>query len=221
MPSLSRSLLLPAAALALLALGACAKDDQIELANDSIGLRITRSGCPAVGVPAYTGDVTLFTSPGGRTADAIDLIAELTDVQGNCADTGSGPLSSTVSFRVEGRRTNPSGVRDVTLPYFATAIRGGTIIVSKQVGRVALHFDDGQLRATSSGQATVTIDRAAVAVPGNVRDRLTKKRKATDADASIDPMTDPEVRSAVNRASFELLVGFQLSNDQLAYNATR
>jgi hypothetical protein len=34
-------------------------------------------------------------------------------------------------------------------------------------------------------------------------------------------MADPAVREAVRRASFELLVGFQLTQDQLAYNATR
>jgi hypothetical protein len=34
-------------------------------------------------------------------------------------------------------------------------------------------------------------------------------------------MSDPTVRAAVQRASFELLVGFQLTPEQLAYNATR
>jgi len=42
-----------------------------------------------------------------------------------------------------------------------------------------------------------------------------------EADAAVDPLADPEVREAVNRASFELLVGFQLDEAQLAYNATR
>ena len=34
-------------------------------------------------------------------------------------------------------------------------------------------------------------------------------------------MTDPGVRAALNKASFELLVGFQLTQEQLAYNATK
>ena len=42
-----------------------------------------------------------------------------------------------------------------------------------------------------------------------------------DPDAAIDPLADPTVREAVRRASFELLVGFQLTEQQLAYNATR
>ena len=42
-----------------------------------------------------------------------------------------------------------------------------------------------------------------------------------DADASIDPLADPKIKAAINQANFELLIGFQLTDDQLAYNATR
>jgi len=34
-------------------------------------------------------------------------------------------------------------------------------------------------------------------------------------------MSDPATRAAVSQASFEMLVGFQLSDAQLQYNATR
>jgi hypothetical protein len=34
-------------------------------------------------------------------------------------------------------------------------------------------------------------------------------------------MADPAVRAAVDRAKFELLVGFELDQEQLRYNATR
>ena len=44
---------------------------------------------------------------------------------------------------------------------------------------------------------------------------------AGDADAAIDPLSIPEVRAAVQRASFELLVGFQLTQEQLEYNVRR
>ncbi len=33
--------------------------------------------------------------------------------------------------------------------------------------------------------------------------------------------SDPDVKAALARAEFEVLVGFQLNQDQLAYNATR
>ena len=44
---------------------------------------------------------------------------------------------------------------------------------------------------------------------------------AFDAWIALDPLNDPEVRAAVASATFEVLVGFQLTEDQLAYNATR
>ena len=50
---------------------------------------------------------------------------------------------------------------------------------------------------------------------------MTEKRKAGDADAATDPLTRPEVRQAVLGVSFEALVGFQLTDAQLRYNATR
>jgi hypothetical protein len=65
------------------------------------------------------------------------------------------------------------------------------------------------------------VSRAAATLPSEVRDRLTKKRKAGDEDAALDPLADPQVRTAVASASFEALVGFQLTPDQLKYNATR
>ena len=50
---------------------------------------------------------------------------------------------------------------------------------------------------------------------------LTRPRKAGEAEAAIDPLADPAVRAAVANATFEHLVGFQLTQDQLKYNATR
>ena len=44
---------------------------------------------------------------------------------------------------------------------------------------------------------------------------------APDAPAKLFVTAAPEVRAALAKASFELVVGFQLSDAQLAYNATR
>ena len=63
--------------------------------------------------------------------------------------------------------------------------------------------------------------RSAATLPQEVRERLTRRRKAGDEDAAVDPLADPKVRSSVAAASFEALVGFQLTQDQLRYNATR
>ena len=203
--------------LAVLALSACAKDSEFD---ETGGIKIIRSACPAVAIPAYTGDVTLFDPPSSRDARAIDVTATITNVRSTCNDTGAN-LQATATFDVQARRTNASGAREVVLPYFATVIRAGTQIMSKQVGRVAVRFEDGQLRASTTGSATANVSRAAATIPDDVERKINRKRKAGDADAAVDPMADPAVRAAVAQASFELLVGFQLSNDQLAYNATR
>lgn len=220
--------------LAPLVLAGCANhDNDITAIGGSIGMEVKRTACPAVGVPAYTNDVTLFNPAQSRDASAIDVVANITDVAGHCDDaedngkkrpdiaTESPNLTSTVTFRVDARRSDPHGARDVVLPYFAVVMHGGTAVASKSISRIQLHFADGQLTTSATGQASGTVSRAEATLPENIRDRLIRKRNATDADATVDPMTDPTVRAALAKASFELLVGFQLTQEQLAYNATR
>lgn len=206
-----------AVSLTMLALAACARDTEFD---ETGGVRITRSSCPAVAIPVYTGDITLFNPPASRDAAAIDIVASIANLRSSCTDSGEN-LVATASFDVQARRANAAGAREVVLPYFATVMRGGSKIVSKQLGRVAVRFEDGQLRANSSGQATATVSRAAATIPDEFVRKINRKRKAGDADAAVDPMSDPAIRAAVSNASFELLVGFQLSNEQLSYNATR
>jgi hypothetical protein len=200
-----------------LSLAACAGKGDFD---ETGGVKIVRSACPAIAVPAFTGDVTLFNPPASRDAAAIDVVATITNVRTTCNDTGA-QIVATATFDVLGRRNSTVGPRDVVLPYFATVTRAGSQIVSKQVGRVALHFEDGQLRAQTNSTATASISHAEASLPPAIEERLNRKRKPGDADAAVDPMTEPAIRMAVSKASFELLVGFQLSNDQLAYNATR
>lgn len=188
--------------------------------DETGGIKIVRSACPAIAIPAYTGDVTLFSPPSSRDASAIDVVATITNVRTTCNDAGE-RINATATFDVLARRSNAAGAREVVLPYFATVTRAGTQIVSKQVGGIALRFEDGQIRAKTTGTASTSIAHAEAALPPAVEERINRKRKAGDADAAIDPMTVPAIREAVSKASFELLVGFQLSNDQLAYNVTR
>jgi len=130
-------------------------------------------------------------------------------------------IATRVTFDVQAQRRDARGARDVVLPYFATVVQGGTNVVSKGISRVGLHFADGQLRAQSSGSASSSVQKSAASLPEDVRRQVTRERKAGDADAAVDPMSDPKVREAVRSATFELLVGFQLTQAQLAYNATR
>jgi hypothetical protein len=109
----------------------------------------------------------------------------------------------------------------VILPYFDVALRGGTNIEAKQVGAVALNFPAGSQHATGRAQASIRVNKASATLSANVRAILTRPRKAGQADAAIDPMSDPAVARAVANSTFEHLIGFELSQDQLRYNATR
>ena len=206
---------LTALALVLLATG-CSREGEIT----GGGIYITRSSCPQVGVPAATGDITLF-NPANRTdADAIDVSAAITNVRSSCDESGT-YIVSTVSFDVVGTRRDVSQQRTVVLPYFDVAMQGGTQVVAKRVGNVALNFAAGSQRAQTNGQATIQVHRGAATLPEDVRRELTRERKPSDPDAAIDPLSNPTVRDAVAKASFEHLIGFQLTQQQLQYNATR
>lgn len=211
------SLLLPVAA--LFALAGCSSSGEIVI-DESVGITAVRGACPAVGIPDYTGDITLFGPGGGTTADNIDVVATMTNVRTQCNDEGE-QVFSTSTFNVLGRRTDTTGARQVTLPYYVVVLRGGSAVVTKRVGNVVLDFADGQERAQATGQGIAYINRAEATLPEDIRERITRKREAGDPDAAIDPLSDPEVKAAINRASFEVLLGFNLDEKQLAYNVTR
>lgn len=206
-------------ALTAAALAGCRSEGDL-VVEQGVGITALRTVCPAVGIPDYTGDVTLFSPAGARTADAIDVTAAMTNVRSTCDDSGE-RVYAVANFDVVAQRRNTQGARTVELPYFSTVVRGGNAVVAKRVGTVTLQFADGQARAQASGAAGAYIDRAEATLPADIRERITRKREAGEAEAAVDPLSEPEVRAAIARASFELLVGFQLNQDQLAYNATR
>jgi hypothetical protein len=206
------------ALLALTLLGACRHTGDI--ADESAGIYAVRSACPILGVPSGTGDITLFNPPGSTEASAIDVTASITDVRSSCQDAGN-DVASTATFTVVGLRREAGPARQVLLPYFDVALRGGSTVVAKQVGQAALNFAAGDIHAWTRVQATVRVNRGAATLPAEARRALTRERKAGDPQAALDPLADPAVRAAVANATFEHLVGFQLTEDQIKYNATR
>ena len=200
-------------------LAGCSRDGELDVSS-GVGISTTRTGCPTVAVPDGTGDITIFNPASSQDASAIDVVASITNVRPTCNEGGE-TIFSQASFDVQARRTDTRGARSVTVPYFSTVVQGGSAVVAKRLGQVTLQFADGQPRATASGQAASYIDGASARLPADIVAKITKKRKPGDADAALDPMADPEVRAAVVRSSFEMLVGFQLTEDQLKYNITR
>jgi hypothetical protein len=205
--------------ISLFLLAGCRHAGELTAENGG-GIYAVRSVCPVAGIPAGTGDITLFNPPDSRDSRAIDVTASMTQLRSTCQQSGN-DVVSTVTFTVVGLRRDAGAARQVILPYFDVALRGGTNIEAKKVGAVALNFPAGSQHAMTRGQATIRVSRYAATLPARVRAILTRPRKAGQADAAIDPMSDPAVREAVANATFEHLVGFELTQDQLKYNATR
>lgn len=199
-----------------LMLTACSREGQITTG----GVYVKRTGCPQVAIPAATGDVTLFDPANFRTAAAIDVSAAITNVRSSCAEEGA-YLVSTASYDVVATRRDPAQSRQVVLPIFSVATQGGTNVVAKRIGAVAVDFAAGSARGQGRGQSVIRVARSAAALPANVQRELTRERKPGDANAAVDPLSDPTIREAVAAATFEHLIGFQLTQDQLRYNATR
>ena len=208
-----------AALLSVSLLSACRHAGDITAENGG-GVYAVRSDCPIAGVPAGTGDITLFNPPNSTAASAIDVTAAITDVRATCQD-GATDVVSTATFTIVALRREAGPARQVVLPYFDVALQGGANVVAKRVGQAVLNFAPGDLHAWARVQATVRVNRAVATLPANVRQILTRPRKPGEAEAAIDPLADPAVRAAVANATFEHLVGFQLTRDQLKYNATR
>ncbi len=206
------------AAIACAALAGCKSHGDI-VVDEGVGITAIRTACPAVGIADYTGDITLFQRPAVPEASAIDVTAAMTDVRSQC-DSATDKVRSNVTFAVLARRIDTHGARSVTLPFYLTVVRGTTAVIAKRIGTVTINFADGQDRAQATGVGTV-IDKAEATLSADVRRRITGKRKAGEADAAIDPLSLPDVKEAVARATFEVMVGFQLTDDQLKYNVTR
>ena len=205
---------------AVILLSACQHSAGDLTTENGGGVYAVRSACPIAGVPAGTGDITLFNPADSTDSRAINVTAAISDVRATCQDVGDDEVS-TVTFTIVGLRRNNGPARQVILPYFDVALRGGTQIAAKQVGHAVLSFAAGDIHAWNRVQATIRVNRAAATLPASVRAILTRPRKAGEAEAAVDPMSDPRVARAVADATFEHLVGFELTQDQIKYNATR
>ena len=103
-----------AALVTLTLLAGCRHSGDITAENGG-GIWAVRSACPLVGIPAGTGDVTLFDPAGSTDARAIDVTATITDVRASCQDAGS-DVVSTATFTVVGLRRDAGQARQVILP---------------------------------------------------------------------------------------------------------
>ncbi len=203
--------------LVLTVLSGCARKGDFDSTGGIIQIR---SSCPSAAIPAGTGDVTLFNPAGSTDSRAIDVVGVISNVKSDCSDTGD-QLYTQATFTVTASRTDTNSARELILPYFSVVMRGGTSVVAKRVGQVKLSFAPGEARTSATASASSYIEKSAATLPPEIDKEIRRNRKPGDEDAATDPMSRPEVRDAINRTSFELLVGFNLTAAQLQYNATR
>ena len=206
------------ALLALTMLGGCRHTGDID--EETQGVFAVRSTCTILVDPSGTNDITLFNPAGSTDSRAIDVTASITDARSTCQDAGN-DVVSTATFTIVALRRDAGPARQVVLPYFDVALRGGASVAAKQVGQATLNFAAGDIHAWTRIQTTVRVNRGAATLPANVRASITRERKPGDPQAAIDPLSDPAIRAAVADATFEHLIGFQLTQEQIRYNATR
>ena len=102
---------------------------------DQGGIWVERSACPIPGIPAGTGDVTLFNPSNSIAANAIDVSATITNLRVNCNERGD-QVVSTLSFDVVATRRDPTQARQVVLPYFDVVLRAGSEISAKRLSLI-------------------------------------------------------------------------------------
>ena len=93
----ARFRLISALALAA-ALAGCKSAGDI-VVDEGVGISAVRDACPAVGIPDFTGDITLFRTPGDTTAANVDVVAAMTNVRSECNDSGENSLESRLSSK--------------------------------------------------------------------------------------------------------------------------
>ena len=74
-----------AALVAIVLLSACRHAGDITADNGG-GVYAVRSDCPIAGIPAATGDITLFNPAGSRDASAIDVTAAISQLRATCQE---------------------------------------------------------------------------------------------------------------------------------------
>ena len=100
---LFRTRVLPAALIAA-GLAGCSSEGEL-VVNQGVGITSVLSSCPAVGIPDYTGDITLFRSGGDRSLGNLDVTATMTNLRATCNEDGE-KIYSEATFEVHARRAD-------------------------------------------------------------------------------------------------------------------
>ncbi len=171
-------------------------------------LLITRTSCPAVAVVKYANNYTRFAPGANYSAAGLELSAQLGNVQVACTDSKGGAPVSTVSFDLSATRASATAAGQADIPYFVTIVENGTTILSKQVYAAPMQFAEGASRAMVRQSFSATTPF--VPLPPELSAKEKRKQFQQFAEDSRP-----------KAAQFEILIGFQLTEAQAAYNVQR
>jgi len=162
------------------------------VSNAGGGLFEARQGaCPLIGILADANRITLFNGP-GRDLPNIQYSAEITDVSTRC-DYG----------RVGSQRFVYSRVQIDAAAQLGSAARGEAASIPYFVAIVE-----------RSSQAILTKEVFQLNAP------FTGDRRAMRLDDNIDRIAIP-VETVADGGFYEIIIGFELTADQLDYNRRR
>ncbi len=162
--------------------------------NTANPLVIKRTSCPAVAVVKHAGTLSRFGGNGSFDAGNLQLSATLSALGSDCTDKNG--ARSVISFEVSARG---AAAGDVELPYFVAVVKDGTTLLSKQIYTAKLRTNEAGNRGHTHVNVTITTP----AVP------LPPKPKPSDFDEFAPPP---------KQLGYEVLIGFQLSDAEVAYN---
>jgi hypothetical protein len=184
---------------AMLALSACASQNP---------LLVTRTSCPAVAVIKYANTITGFRQGGGQDQSDVDFTGQISNVSVNCRNgKGDSAAQSVVSFDIGGQRGSVNGAASQSIPYFVTVVQDGTTIISKTSYLAVLQYNDKNGRSVA--RESFVANTPGVPLPA------APKKKRTEAEF-LD-----EAESAQKAAKYEILIGFQLTDEQALFNITK
>ena len=150
--------------------------------------------CPRTGVVVDAADIVSFRpTASGPSQDLTDMIVSgrITGLQGSCSRQDNGRERVKVTVLMTLTRGPALATRAVTMPYFISVSRG----------------EEGNSPILDKAQQTATIE-----FPANV-DRV----QYTSQPITLSLPTTKDVSGA----SFDVLAGFQLTPEQLAYNRAK
>ena len=146
--------------------------------------RPDKQRCPAVGIVAYTGEITRFRGEGRTTQDVVNR-GTISELKVSCFNIASG-VDATVSFVVSASTGPAANSGTVNLQYFVVMIDDEDKPLERDTYSVSV--------PVSGGSGTVT-QHVGVQVP---------------FDGGGERLVDQEI-----------MIGFQLTRDELTYNIHR